>query len=466
MAPEAAYPAADTTELLVVNTLPWPRTVTVEEPEQRGGAAPDGVLESFFPRDVPWGGFRPVTPMRRVTAELPGAGYAFVSLDATPAGDDLRAAANTIENAHYRVRIDPATGAIAEWFDKDLDHDFAGAYQGWGIGQYVYERVESPEGRGALTVGDFSLEDFGYWRTDTPWQRMTAETVRVGEPVVEHGQAAITVEITGPGVRGGRCTYALESGQKRLAVDWLLDKSPELGIEAVFVAFPFALGDPAFRADINGVACTPDVDQLEGTVRDWYPVQRWIDVSDGVRGVTLAPLDAPLVQVGGITTGRTPRRTPPEGPTLMSWALHNHWMVNFKASQEGEIPLRYRLTTHAGGGDDAAAARFGAEAATPPVVLRDYSRRGDPSEQFFELPADAAVLVTAKPAENGDGVILRVQNLLPESQQVPLRFPARRPSSACLTSPVEVDGERLALTDDGVSVPLTPRAVQSLRVRF
>ena len=32
---------------------------------------------------------------------------------------------------------------------------------------------------------------------------------------------------------------------------------------------------------------TPEADQLNGTVRDWYPVGRWVDVSDGERGVTV-----------------------------------------------------------------------------------------------------------------------------------------------------------------------------------
>ena len=35
-------------------------------------------------------------------------------------------------------------------------------------------RVDSPEDRQALFWGDFSMEDFGYGRTDTPWQRWTA----------------------------------------------------------------------------------------------------------------------------------------------------------------------------------------------------------------------------------------------------------------------------------------------------
>ena len=68
--------------VLVLNTLPWARTVTVEEPELRGWAAPAGVLESFFPRDVPWGGVPPGdTELRRVTGEVPGFGYAFLPLD-------------------------------------------------------------------------------------------------------------------------------------------------------------------------------------------------------------------------------------------------------------------------------------------------------------------------------------------------------------------------------------------------
>ena len=285
-----------------------------------------------------------------------------------PAEDDLAVGPNTIENAHYRVRLDPATGAVAEWYDKELGHDFAGSYQGWGIGQYVYERVDSPEDRQALFWGDFSMDDFGYGRTDTPWQRSTVSTVAVGEPRIAHGRATIAVDVTAPGIRCGRCMFALESRTRSLAIDWLLDKEHQTGIEAVFVAFPFNLGAPRFRADVNGVPFTPEADQLHGTVRDWYPLGRWVDVSDGERGVTLTPLDAPLVHLGGITTGKWARTLEPEGPTLMSWALQNHWMVNFKASQGGEIPLRYRLTTHAGPCDDAAAARFGAESATPPIV--------------------------------------------------------------------------------------------------
>ena len=464
--PRAAYPETGADSLLVINTLPWARDVIVDEPEQRGWAAPAGVLDSLFPRDVPWGGFKPETPFRRVAGSIPGFGYAFLPLENAPSHADLETGVNTIENAHYRVTIDPASGAIAEWLDKAQAHDFAGSYQGWRPGQYVYERVDSPEGRQALFYGDFSAEDFGYGRTDTPWRRSTVTNATISEPMIADGRVSISVEISAEGVRKATCVYTLETGQKALAVDWLLDKEHELGIEAVFIAFPFNLGDPSFRAEINGIPFTPDEDQLNGTVRDWYPLGRWVDVSDGERGVTMTPLDAPLVQLGGITTGKWARSLAPEGPTIMSWALNNHWMVNFKASQGGEIPLRYRLTTHDGPIDNRAAARFGAESATPPVTLRDYLRTGPETGRFLDVPEDLPVLVTAKPAESGNGIIVRIQNLSDLDIDVPVRLLAAKPASATTTSSLEIDWETLPLDADGFTVSVGGLAIQSVRVAF
>ena len=45
------------------------------------GGAPVGMLEQFFPTNVPWGGALPHVHTRRVRVELPGFGYAFVSPD-------------------------------------------------------------------------------------------------------------------------------------------------------------------------------------------------------------------------------------------------------------------------------------------------------------------------------------------------------------------------------------------------
>jgi hypothetical protein len=460
-----AYPKTEGTELLVVNTLPWARSVVVEEPDLRGGGAPVGMLEQFFPPNVPWGGALPHERTRRVRAELDGFGYAFVSPDEPASSDDLAAGDGLIENARYRVEIDSGTGGVASWFDKELDYDFAGEQDGFRLGQLVYETLENGRDRDALFAMDFSREDFGIWQVDPPFNRVAARATRVGEGRVHEGVAELEVDVELPGTRGARCRYALESGGGTLAVEWTIDKEHVTTPEAVYVAFPFALGTPSFRFDLNGVACTPDADQLNGSVRDWYPVRRWADVSDGERGVTLSPLDTPLVQVGGITTGKAAWELRPDGPALYSWAINNHWMVNFKASQGGRIPLRYRLTTHAGACDDSAAARFGAEEATPPIVLRDYAARGPRSGRFVAVD-DPHVEVTAKPAQNRDGVVLRVRDHDGAPRTLELRFDAAAPVSASLTSPVEEERESLAVNGRVVRVPVAGRGITSVRVRF
>jgi hypothetical protein len=424
------------------------------------------MLDTFFNRETGWGGGKPITPMRRVAGRVPALGYAFVPLDAQPAGDDLVADGDRIENAHYRVRVDPASGAVIELFDKEQGHDFAGSYEGLGIGQYLYETVDSPEGRVAIAAFDFSHPDFFVGEKNTPWNRRTATSVTAAAAAIEHGRAFIDVAIEGDGIDGASCRFALDSRRKALTVEWTLHKLHVTDPEAILFAFPFALDGADVTIDLNGVPSVPNDDQLDGAAKDWYPLQRWVDVSDDARGVTLVPLDAPLVHLGGITTGKWARTLDPEGPTIMSWAINNHWLVNFKASQGGRIPFRYALTTHDGPVDSGRAARFAAEVLTPPLVMRDRSPTGERSDSFFSIPDDASALVTAKPASDGNGIVLRVQNLDRTPQQLPLTFHGTPPASARLTSPIEVDSEALASDGATLTIPLDGLAVRSVRVTF
>jgi hypothetical protein len=462
--PEEAFKPSGINEVLVINTLPWERKVIVEEPEPRGGAAPDGVLDCFFNRGSGWGGARPIPPVRRTAGTIPPMGYAFLPIE-TPDQSDLKAGAGVIENRHYRVKIDPKTGGLLEFFDKDLAHDFAGEYQGWRPGQYIYEEVDSKDGRLAIANIDFAHPDFFVGRKDTPWKRSVAKKVRLGKPRVGEGRASIEVTIAAPGVAGATVTYALDAGTKALSIDWMLDKLHNPDPEAVFIAFPFNLGKPQFTIDLNGIPAKPNGDQLDGAAKDWYPLQRWVDVSDGKRGVTLVPLESPLAHLGGITTGAWSRTLKPKGPTIMSWALNNHWLVNFKSSQGGRIPLRYRLTTHRGAVNPTVAARFAAEASVPPVVLRDIAATGKRKDYFFAVDPQAPVLVTAKPGENDGWVALRLQNLSRAPVRPIITF-SRAPNAARRSDPIEHPGETLELDGSQLGIDLAALAVSTVLVKF
>src|SRR5690606_1202141 len=149
-----------------------------------------------------------------------------------------------------------------------------------------------------------------------------------------------------------------------------------------------------------------------------------------------------------ITTNAVADQLSPESPTVVSWALNNHWMVNFKASQDGEIPQRYRLTTHAGACDAASANRFAEHVATPPIVLRDYLRADAPATgRFLDVPDDAPIEAVLVPGRDGSGVILRLRGVEPDDAQISLRF-ARTPREVRHSSLLEEYGGPLALASD------------------
>ncbi|HZY68019.1 MAG TPA: hypothetical protein VFE52_05500, partial [Devosia sp.] len=248
-------------------------------------------------------------------------------------------------------------------------------------------------------------------------------------------------------------------------VDWTIDKLDHPEAEAVFIAFPFNLQSANFMLDLNGIPAVPNEDQLDGAAKDWYPIGRWADVSDEERGVTVVPLDAPLTHLGGITTGKWNRTLEPEGPTIMSWALNNHWLVNFKSSQSGRIPLRYRLTTHAGAVDPAAATRYAAEVMTPPVAVRDIAPTGETSDSFFSADKQSPVLVTAKPGEDDGWVALRLQNLSDAAAAQTVTFTSK-PAGARSADPVEHPGAPLPLQGNDLKVELAPREIRTVLVRF
>lgn len=462
--PVEAYP--DTcTDVMVINPLPWTRRVIVEQPEIRGNTAPAGMLDMYFPKGVPWGGERPIKPIQRLELEVPGFGYAFANIAQKPAADDISSGPGVIENAHYRVRIDPRTGALAEFFDKDQQHDFAGKYRGWGVGEYVYEWVDSPKERESQFVLDFSREDAGHRYKDVPARYETASSVTVHEPETYQGRVSIKVDIVARGIVKATCTYALEPRTKVLEVNWVLHKTAVEEPEAVYVAFPFNLGKPQFHCDLGGVPLEPGKDQIQGAVRDYYPIQRWASVSDGERGVVLASIETPLVQLGGITSYDWNRDSfDPESPTIMAWPLNNHWEVNFKSSQDGEIPVSYRLTTFAGETDIAAATRFAAEQSVAPIVLRDRERNGPESGRFLSVPEDAPVLVTAKPAERADAIVVRVQNLSDSPQSVPLDLLSGKVREARRVTSIETDGKPASHSGNGFVAELAPLELASFEV--
>ena len=461
---EEAYPLDDDRGVLVLNTLPWARQVIVDEPRQRGGAAPVGMLDMFFPEGVPWGGDKPEVEPVTVEGEVPAWGYAYLT-EACGTTGELRSGPNWLENEAYRIEVDPGHGGLAHWLDKASGQDLAGSYKDWLLGQYVYERVTSPEGRTALFTPDFSAKDFGSWRDDAEFAYDGPAEVKLRDPLVGDGRACLSVDVVGPGMRTATCTFTLWQASRRMDIEWVFDKVGVTDPESVFFAFPFSVTGSSFLGDFNGVPCEPDVEQLPGSVRSWYPVQGWVGIDGQDHSVVLVPLDAPLVHLGGVNTGRVVEHLDKSSPVIMSWALNNHWFVNFKAQQDGQIRLRYSLTSMPGHLDVTRAMRFSADVRTPPVALRDRRPFSPPKGEVGRVLEGSDLVVGSKVAEDGTGIVLRLLNFKPDEQRVTVDMGSTL-RGAWTVLPDEREDAPVSTQGSTVTVKVGPRCTKSLLLKW
>ncbi|MAS32706.1 MAG: hypothetical protein CL610_01790 [Anaerolineaceae bacterium] len=461
----SADPAAH--RFLVLNTLPWEQHIRWPLPPDMGGAAPYASLEMFLV-----GNYRERPPLEAETppemvidVTLPAFGYEVVEFATLGEAENVTVREGIIENAWYRIEVDPATIGLRSWYDKALGRELARQDGPWRFGQYLYEWIDHPDDRRALFALDFSREDFGIHHTDTPLRREGPTRVELLPAHIEPEGVTLEARLAAPGTHSIRVRYSLPHHQKALHIDLLLDKTFVTSAEAVYIPFPLALDEPQFHLDLNGVPLEPEAEQLPGSCRDWYGVHRWAEVGNDAVSVTLVPLDSPLIQVGGITTGRWAHHLDTQEATLVSWALHNHWDTNFKASQGETTLLRYRLTSHAGY-DPAASSRFAMAATVPPLIVRVPGAQPGASGQLLNVSPEGVAEVHLKRAADGRGVVVHAFNLTAEQQTITLQFPAAQVAQAWRCSPVEDDGDILEVVDQAVQLTVPTRSVACARVIF
>lgn len=300
---------------------------------------------------------------------------------------------------------------------------------------------------------------------DTPFRRQGPSKVELLPARIEPTGVSIELRLEAPGARSVRVRFSLPNHEKALHIDMVIDKQYYTLAEAVYIPFPFALAKPQFHLDLNGVPMEPEAEQLPGSCRDWYGIHRWAEVNDGKASIVLTPIDSPLIQVGGITTGRWAEKLDTRNPMLVSWALHNHWDTNFKASQGENTLLRYRLTSREEY-DAAEASRFAAEATVPPLIVRVPGASVGQTGQFLQVSPEGVAEVQLKRAADGRGLIVHAYNLADQRRELSLRFPDMTPRLAWVCSPIEEDQEAIQIVRGAIGLSVQPRSVACARVIF
>ena len=214
-------------------------------------------------------------------------------------------------------KIDSLTGAIKsiqtngrEWVDPKKYN---------GLGAAIYVKGYNPSDNFLSKVKKTEWIDQGNQQT----QRITCSLEGMNEVVYEITQI---------------------NGDEKLYVSVLLDKKAIRDKESVHIALPFSIDHPIVRVGMDNSFISPEKGQLKGSNREFFSVQKWIDISNENSGVTIACPAAALFELGEmIDENRISRDTKTwkeeskSSATLFIYAMNNYWHTNYKADQDGKV---------------------------------------------------------------------------------------------------------------------------------
>jgi hypothetical protein len=403
----------------VFNTASWPRTDLVTLPKEtpgdavkdaRGQAVPSQRLSTgelvFLATDVPPFG------AKRFTI---GAGAPTSSGKATVSGV-------TLATPLLTVKLDPATGDIVSLRRVGLDAELAEGR----INNYLY--LPGAEVKNVQPSGPAKV------------------TVKEAGPLV----VSLVAESDAPGCNRLAREVRLVDGLDRVEIIDLVDKQAVRSVEGVHFGFSFNIPDPQVHINSPGAIGQPEIDQLPGACKNWFSVERWVDISGANQGVTWSSSDAPLMELGGLTAN-LPRGQPNPNAYLKtlkpsskiySWVMNNHWHTNYRADQEGPTWFRFAIWPH-GPYDPAAAMRFGVDSTTPLVAAP--ASGPSPVASRLSLTPSSVIATAFKPSDDGQALIVRLFN------------PTGQPQTARLnwTQPVRQAWLSSAREDQGRPAPET-----------
>ncbi len=441
----------------VYNSTSWDRTevVLLSRELSAGG---DHVTDSHG---------RPVPSQRLSTGELavlvtevPAFGsrrYTLAAKRALGVDGAVRVHDGVLENGKVRAVLDRTTGDLVELTLHGKPANLVDRERG-SLNQYLYM-----QGRDAAHLGRSGP---------------AVLTVEERGPLV----ASIRVESEAPGSIKLVRRVRLAAGSDVLEISNCVDKArvpfdPDAGKggpggsfaqsgskESVQFGFPFRVPDGKLVMDVPLATMRPEIDQLPGSCKNWLPIGRWIDISSAEQGVTWATLDAPLVELGGVTATMLGSQRDPSvwrkhiEPTqaVYSWVMNNHWGTNYRAYQDGPVTFRYALRLHHGA-PAGAAHRFAIGLSQPLLVSPSVERTVPPASLLRVYPAEVLVL-SLKPSRDGKAWIIRLHESSGEPCKAKLVW-GRKVGQTWLSNLAE---EQLVPAD--AAIAMTGSALITLRV--
>jgi hypothetical protein len=172
---------------------------------------------------------------------------------------------------------------------------------------------------------------------------------------VEDGPVRKKVTLTADMDGANEIVYEVNQykGSDILHLAVIVDKKAIRDKEALHIAFPFAIRSPEVKIGVGDTYITPEKGSIPGSNKDFYSVQRWIDVSDASGGVTIVSPQGALWEVGKLINEEKTvngfKKWETSGSSsadIFLYAMNNYWHTNYKADQAGKVRFDFYLSFH------------------------------------------------------------------------------------------------------------------------
>jgi hypothetical protein len=223
---------------------------------------------------------------------------------------------------------------------------------------------------------------------------------------------------------------------------------------------------PRFQYEIQNGVVDPAKDMYPGAGHEWFTAQHWVSVEQDGVAATVMPLDAPLVTLGDINRGAWPEEFGKRPGTIFSYVMNNYWLTNYRAGQGGAFSFRYVITsadatnpanlTRAGWNEitplesEIVTTQDKALVQLPPTQPNDSAKLADEAaernpdthldrkqQSFLQVDDPDVLLETWKPAEDGNGTILRFVDFGGSERQVTVHTPLLHIAQVSETDAIE-----------------------------
>ncbi len=292
-------------------------------------------------------------------------------------------------NGIITVKIDPVTGALTHLSRYEDGIDLIDESADYPTNTYIYTGINA---------------------TNPKVSKNPVISITEQGPLVWEW----TIDYEAPGAKWLKTTIQLHTGSDVVHITNSMDKLDVREKENVRFAFPFNVDCGEMVMDLAWAKMKPEVDQLEGANKNFFSIQRWIDVSNEDHGITWVTPDAPLVEIGGMY-GEAWMKSPDRpwirhhepSQKIFSWVMNNSWHTNYKASQSGPATFRYMIRPHKGGLDYGDAKRLGVEVSRPFVVAMGKRQI---INDILKPEKQDVIITSIRPDSENNGFLIRLFN--------------------------------------------------------